>query len=94
MLPETHIKEHRMTWKEPVVAYFKVLALTSLAVLQKTTMTAEHSVFRPGYERGTFRIQVRNVTTFDSLLSGATDALNKRCRKSEKNTRTSCPIHI
>jgi hypothetical protein len=28
-----------MTWKEPVVAYFKVLALISLAVLQKT-MTA------------------------------------------------------
>jgi hypothetical protein len=29
-----------MTWKEPVVAYFKVLALISLAVLQKTTTTA------------------------------------------------------
>jgi hypothetical protein len=28
-----------MTWKEPVVAYFKVLALISLAMLQKMTMT-------------------------------------------------------
>jgi hypothetical protein len=28
-----------MTWKQPVVAYFKVLALISLVVLQKTTMT-------------------------------------------------------
>jgi hypothetical protein len=27
-------------WKGPAVAYFKVLALTSLAVPKKTTMTA------------------------------------------------------
>jgi hypothetical protein len=29
-----------MTWKEPVVAYFKVLPLISLAVLKKKAMTA------------------------------------------------------
>jgi hypothetical protein len=29
-----------MTWKEPVVAYFKVLALIPLAVLQETTTMA------------------------------------------------------
>ena len=73
-----------MTWKDPVVAYFKVLALISLAVVQKTTMTARPLGVPAGIRTRHFQNTVGNITVFDNSLSGANDALNKRCRKNKK----------
>ena len=97
-LSETHIKEHRMTWKEPVVAYFKVLALISLAVLQKMTMTARTIGVPAGIWTRHFQNTSQKRYYFCQLAHWSDwrfeQTLQKKMKKKHTHTHTLCPIHI